>query len=79
VTNPFEDDESTYLVLVNAENQHALWPTFATVPPGWTTAAGPAPRQTCLEFVNTRWTDIRPRSLVEAITQGRPAGDQEQQ
>ncbi|SED19230.1 MbtH-like protein [Streptomyces melanosporofaciens] len=27
-TNPFEDPEGTYLVLVNDEGQHSLWPAF---------------------------------------------------
>lgn len=30
-TNPFEDPQGTFLVLVNDENQHSLWPAFAEV------------------------------------------------
>ncbi|MGC5412591.1 MbtH family NRPS accessory protein, partial [Streptomyces sp. DT225] len=26
VTNPFEDDEARFLVLVNGAGQHSLWP-----------------------------------------------------
>ena len=64
VTNPFEDESGTYLVLVNDEGQHSLWPEFAGVPEGWVAAHGPAPRQECLDYVETHWTDMRPRSLV---------------
>lgn len=32
MTNPFEDENGTYLVLVNHEGQHSLWPSFAEVP-----------------------------------------------
>lgn len=62
--NPFDDTEGTFHVLVNEEGQHSLWPTFADVPAGWTAVLREADRQTCLEYVETNWTDMRPRSLV---------------
>ncbi|AZM58657.1 MULTISPECIES: MbtH family protein [unclassified Streptomyces] len=67
MTNPFEDAEGVYLVLVNDENQHSLWPEFAEVPDGWRAVHGPTGRQDCLEYVETHWTDMRPRSLAEAM------------
>jgi MbtH protein len=66
-TNPFEDEHGTYLVVVNDENQHSLWPSFADAPAGWRNAFGPAPRQECLEYVESAWTDMRPRSLVDRM------------
>lgn len=66
MTNPFDDDGGTFLVLVNDEGQHSLWPEFAEVPAGWSVAHGPADRQACVEYVEREWTDLRPRSLVEA-------------
>ncbi|MBB5868349.1 MbtH protein [Allocatelliglobosispora scoriae] len=66
MTNPFENTDGTYLVLVNEENQHSLWPEFAEVPGGWRTAFGPAGRQDCLDYVNANWTDMRPQSLIDA-------------
>ncbi|MCH0541873.1 MbtH family protein [Streptomyces sp. MUM 203J] len=65
-TNPFEDPQGTFLVLVNDENQHSLWPSFAEVPAGWRTAFGPEPREACLEYVESHWTDLRPASLTAA-------------
>ncbi|EGX58617.1 hypothetical protein SZN_16982 [Streptomyces zinciresistens K42] len=67
MTNPFEDPEGVYLVLVNDEDQHSLWPDFADVPAGWRAVHGPAARQSCLDYVETHWTDMRPRSLAEAM------------
>ncbi|MGI5208665.1 MbtH family protein [Spirillospora sp. CA-108201] len=67
MTNPFEDPEGAYLVLVNDEGQHSLWPSFAEVPAGWTVAKDEDTRQACLDFVNENWTDMRPKSLVEAM------------
>ncbi|GAA1026288.1 MULTISPECIES: MbtH family protein [Amycolatopsis] len=69
MTNPFEDENGVYLVLVNAENQHSLWPEFAAVPAGWTTVHGPASRAQCLDYVNENWTDLRPASLIAAMAE----------
>lgn len=66
-TNPFEDAEGTYLVLVNDENQHSLWPSFVEVPAGWTVALKETNRQAALDYVNENWTDMRPKSLIDAM------------
>ncbi|MET8014723.1 MbtH family protein [Streptomyces sp. NPDC005271] len=66
-TNPFEDPEGTYLVLVNDEGQHSLWPAFVEVPEGWRTVLAEAIRDAALEYVNTHWTDMRPKSLIKAM------------
>ncbi|MEV0895346.1 MbtH family protein [Actinoplanes sp. NPDC049802] len=66
-TNPFEDDDATYLVLVNDEGQHSLWPSFAEVPAGWTVALPESSRADCLEYVEKNWTDMRPASLIRAM------------
>jgi len=65
-TNPFDNADGSFLVLVNDENQHSLWPLFAEVPVGWRTVHGPTGRQDCLDYVNTNWTDMRPQSLIDA-------------
>ncbi|HST47694.1 MbtH family protein [Jatrophihabitans sp.] len=69
MTNPFDDPEASYLVVVNAEGQHALWPIFADVPAGWTVALPAASRSECLAYVEQHWTDMRPASLVEAMAE----------
>ncbi len=65
-TNPFDDTDGRFLVLVNHEGQHSLWPSFARVPGGWTVAFEENTRDACLEYVETNWTDLRPRSLAES-------------
>lgn len=67
MTNPFEDQDATFLVLVNDENQHSLWPQFADVPVGWTVNHGPDTHAACLEYVERSWTDMRPKSLADAM------------
>ncbi|MCM2387665.1 MbtH family protein [Streptomyces albipurpureus] len=70
MANPFEDADGEYLVLVNDEGQHSLWPTFVEVPSGWATAHGSDSRQACIDYINEHWIDMRPRSLVEAMDEG---------
>ncbi|QNP75102.1 MbtH family protein [Streptomyces roseirectus] len=62
--NPFDDETSAFLVLVNHEAQYSLWPFFAAVPPGWDVVLGPAGRDNCLDHIEARWSDMRPASLV---------------
>ncbi|MFH8567211.1 MbtH family protein [Streptomyces sp. NPDC017993] len=66
-TNPFDDPDGTYPVLVNEEDGHSLWPAFAEVPQGWTVALAETDRQVALDFITEHWTDMRPRSLVRAM------------
>lgn len=65
--NPFEDPDGTYVVLINDEGQHSLWPTFVEVPAGWRVVHGVDDRQACLDYIETHWTDMRPRSLANAM------------
>jgi len=69
-TNPFDDDTGRFFVVVNAEEQHSLWPTFADVPAGWRTVSGEATRADCLDYIEQNWPDIRPKSLRERLAQG---------
>lgn len=66
-TNPFDDENGIFLVLVNDEGQYSLWPEFADVPDGWEVAHPAASRAESLQFVEENWTDMRPRSLVRAM------------
>ncbi|MGK9171061.1 MbtH family NRPS accessory protein [Inquilinus limosus] len=59
-------------MLVNNEGQHSRWPEFIDVPAGWRTVFGPADRRTCLDYVDTHWTDMRPLSLISAVRGAAP-------
>ena len=65
--NPFDDDNGSFLVLVNDEEQHSLWPAFADVPAGWRVVYGEADRAACLDYIEQNWPDIRPKSLRERL------------
>ncbi|MDO9407838.1 MbtH family protein [Patulibacter sp.] len=78
MTNPFDDPDGTFSVLVNDEGQHSLWPAFADVPDGWTPVLEGATRDDAERWVEEHWTDLRPLSLVRhhgaAAVADAPAG-----
>ncbi len=68
MANPFDDEQGTFFALVNDEGQHSLWPAFADIPAGWRVGCGPAPRAACLDYIEQTWTDLRPKSLIAAMS-----------
>ncbi|RPI83339.1 MAG: MbtH family protein [Planctomycetaceae bacterium] len=71
MTNPFEDENGTFCVLVNEEGQYSLWPTFREIPAGWKEVGPKGARTVCLDWIEANWTDMRPKSLVEAMAKPR--------
>ncbi|WP_040774200.1 MbtH family protein [Nocardia pneumoniae] len=68
MNNPFDDDDAKFYVLINEEGEHSLWPVFAAVPGGWAVAYGAANRKSCLQYVENHWLDMRPKSLIDAVS-----------
>jgi MbtH protein len=67
MSNPFDDTDGSFLVLINDEGQHSLWPAFADVPAGWNVALTAAGKQECLDWVEAHWSDLRPESLIASM------------
>jgi len=65
MSNPFEDENGTYHVLINDEGQHSLWPAYIQVPQGWKIIRKSESRAACLEFIEKNWRDLRPNSLIQ--------------
>ncbi|MBZ6198078.1 MbtH family protein [Streptomyces olivaceus] len=65
MSNPFEQEDGKYVVLRNHAGQHSLWPSFAEVPAGWVIAHGEDSRQSCLDYVERNWTDMKPLTPAE--------------
>ena len=61
--NPFENEDGTYVVLMNEEGQYSLWSAFLDVPAGWAVVYGEESRLVCLDYINSQWCDMRPNSL----------------
>lgn len=67
-----DDDDRTYRVVVNHEEQYSIWFAERELPAGWTATGFEGTRQDCLAHIDEVWTDMRPKSLRErmAATQG---------
>lgn len=65
MNNPFDNEDGTFHLLVNDEGQYSLWPAFVDVPTGWSAVLVSTTRQSCIDYVNEHWVDMRPRSLVQ--------------
>ncbi|MFE3323815.1 MbtH family protein [Streptomyces sp. NPDC059176] len=63
MSNPFDDPDGVFHVLVNEEGQHSLWPSFADVPAGWRIVLDSATREAADAHVRENWSDLRPLSL----------------
>ncbi len=65
--NPFENEESHYVVLINEEGQYSLWPVSIDIPNGWNKEYGPRVKGECQQYIEQNWQDMRPTSLREAM------------
>ena len=61
------EDTTVYKVVVNSEEQYSIWPADRENPPGWNDAGKTGTRQECMAYITEVWTDMRPRSLREAM------------
>ncbi|MFD9739128.1 MbtH family protein [Umezawaea sp. NPDC059074] len=64
----FEDDDRSYAVVRNDEEQYSLWPVDRDLPPGWTAVGVTGTKAECLDHIRVVWTDLRPLSLRDRRT-----------
>lgn len=57
------EDQITYLVVLNHEEQYSIWPNYKDIPNGWRADGKSGTKQECLEYIGKVWTDMRPLSL----------------
>ena len=58
-----EATEEIYTVVVNHEEQYSIWPEYKEIPAGWRAVGKVGTKQECLDYINEKWTDMRPLSL----------------
>jgi len=56
-----------FRVVVNQEEQYAIWPDNKNIPEGWREAGKAGEKQECLKYIDEVWTDMRPLSLRKAM------------
>jgi MbtH protein len=57
------DDNRTYRVVRNDEEQYSIWFADRELPPGWYDEGTEGTRQDCLAHIDRVWTDMRPLSV----------------
>lgn len=58
-----EDDNTTYKVVINHEEQYSIWPADRENPLGWKDVGKEGTKQEVLDHIEEVWTDMRPLSL----------------
>jgi MbtH protein len=59
-------------VVVNDEEQYSIWWCGRELPAGWHEAGYRGSAEECLAHISEIWTDMRPRSLREAMEKAAP-------
>ncbi len=63
------EDTIIYKVVINHEEQYSIWPAEWENPAGWRDAGPRGVKEECLAYIRDLWTDMRPRSLRQAMQQ----------
>ncbi|MFF2081812.1 MbtH family protein [Kitasatospora sp. NPDC058162] len=63
--------DTTYVVVLNDEEQYSIWPAGRDIPAGWTAPGTSGTKDECLAHIAEVWTDMRPLSLRKAMEQDR--------
>ncbi len=62
-----DEDNRTYKVVVNHEEQYSIWFADREAPAGWREVGKTGPKAECLAHIKDVWTDMRPLSLRKAM------------
>ncbi len=57
--------DQRFFVVVNSEQQYSIWDSRRDLPSGWTATGFEGAEATCLGYIDSHWTDMRPLSLRE--------------
>jgi MbtH protein len=68
-----ENEDQTYTVVINHEEQYSIWAVDRELPLGWSAVGKTGTKTECLDYIEQVWTDMRPLSLRKAIQ--RAAGE----
>ncbi len=68
------DDQITYKVVLNHEEQYSIWPAHRENAPGWRDAGQTGTKAECLAYIEKVWTDMRPLSLRRHMDQAEGGG-----
>lgn len=61
------EDTTIYTAVVNDEEQYSIWPSDRELPAGWKAVGTPGLKAEVLAWIETVWTDMRPKSLRDKM------------
>jgi len=64
-----EDLRTSYIVVMNHEEQYSIWAQDKEVPLGWTAVGKAGTKAECLDYIESVWVDMRPLSLRKHMAQ----------
>ena len=56
-------------VVVNHEEQYSIWPVGRELPLGWRATDKIGSYDECVQYIETVWSDMRPKSLRRAMAE----------
>ena len=60
-----DNPNTQFYVVINEEEQYAIWPAFKDIPQGWKLAGKEGNKDDCIAYISEVWQDMRPKSLKE--------------
>ena len=69
MNNEEREDNRTYRVVINHEEQYSIWPAERENALGWFDAGRQGTKEECLAYINDVWTDMRPLSMRRQMAQ----------
>ncbi|MEK4870782.1 MbtH family protein [Niallia sp. FSL W8-1348] len=54
---------SKFFVVINEEEQYSIWPEEKEIPNGWKSVGESKDKETCLNYIEKNWVDMRPKSI----------------
>ncbi len=67
VSVPEAEETTLFEVVINAEEQYSMWPAGREIPKGWQKVGKTGSKQECLDYIESVWTDMRPKSLRDKL------------
>ncbi|MEU6110927.1 MbtH family protein [Streptomyces albidoflavus] len=71
-----ENDNTLYKVVVNHEEQYAIWPQDRENALGWKDEGFSGTKEECMSHIKEVWTDMRPLSLRRQLEEREAARSQ---
>lgn len=65
----FDSEDAIFQVVINEEEQYSIWPDYKAIPDGWRAVGVTGEKATCLAHIEQVWTDMRPKSLRDALAE----------